>query len=354
MKNFLKRKRSKAADAETSSSRITNETVAEHREQVLAGGRRFKYPLQYQKHKLVVNSIIIGVAAITLLTILGWQQLYVAQNSSKLMYRITQILPVSAATIDGESVRYSDYLMRYRSSLYYAQKQDSINLGSHDGQCQAAYYQRQELTNAERGAYVTKLARELRVTVQDDEVSSFIKQDIDARAVSLNAYEKTVLNNYYDWSLDEYRSIVKTELLKRKVSFTIDTTAKDKATSLLEGLKGGADFAKTATTSSDDDVTKVNGGDSGVMPVSSLDSNGLVAAAQTLQPNQTSELIKGIDGYYIIQLISKDAENVHYRMIKVALTEFDKRFAALTNDKKIKEYIRVDRADCQQATASKK
>ena len=26
--------------------RITNETVAEHRERVLAGGRKFKYPLQ--------------------------------------------------------------------------------------------------------------------------------------------------------------------------------------------------------------------------------------------------------------------------------------------------------------------
>ena len=45
-------------------SRITNETVAEHREQILAGGRKFKYPVQYAKHKLVLNSSPADDAAI--------------------------------------------------------------------------------------------------------------------------------------------------------------------------------------------------------------------------------------------------------------------------------------------------
>ena len=40
-------------------TRITNDTVAEHREKVLAGGRKLKYPLQYTKRKLVRNTILI-------------------------------------------------------------------------------------------------------------------------------------------------------------------------------------------------------------------------------------------------------------------------------------------------------
>ena len=39
------------------------EKVEERREEVLTRGRKFKYPLQYAKHKLVINTIIIAVVA---------------------------------------------------------------------------------------------------------------------------------------------------------------------------------------------------------------------------------------------------------------------------------------------------
>ena len=84
-------------------SRITNETVAEHRERILAGGRKFKYPVQYARHKLVFNAIIISVAAAILLAVIAWWQLYPMQNSSALMYRITLLLPLPVAQVDGEN-----------------------------------------------------------------------------------------------------------------------------------------------------------------------------------------------------------------------------------------------------------
>lgn len=342
MKNFLKRKKdTENPPDEGSSSRITNETVAEHREKVLAGGRKFKYPIQYQRHKLVINTVVIGGATIALLMVLCWYLLYVAQDSSKLMYRITQLLPVRVASVDGEPVSYSDYLMRYRSSIFYAQKQGSINLNTADGKRQAAYYQRQELTNAERNAYVAKLARKYKVKVSDKEVDDFIKQDINAKSVSLNAYEKTVLNSYYDWSLDEYENVVSDELLKRKVSFAMDTDAQKRAEALYASVKGGADFATVATQSSDDELTKGNGGDSGTVSTSSLDSNGLIAAAAKLEKDQLSSLIKGVDGYYFIKLITKSSDSVQYRVIEVKLTAFDTQFEALSKQGKIKEYISV-------------
>lgn len=345
MKNFLRRSKKNNKTQDTPPTRITNETVAEHREQVLAGGRKFKYPIQYQKHRLVINSVIIGVAAIVLLTVFGWYQLYIAQDSSKLLYRVTQIVPVTVASVDGETVRYSDYLMRYRSSLFYLQQQNQIDLNLSDGKRQAEYIRRQELTKVEQVAYASKLAREHKITVTDADVTMFIKEDVDSRSVSLYAYEKTVLESYYDWSLSEYRGIVKAELLKRKVSLAIDTKARNRAEELRASVVAGADIATVARENSDDQATKANGGDSGVLSLTNQDTNGLIAEAQRLEKGQLSAVIEGSDGYYFIRVTNKESNSVQYSLVKVALSAFDDQFAKLQKDGKIKEYINVSPTD---------
>ena len=95
MKKLPFKKRKEAQ--KTAPSRITNETVAEHRERILAGGRRFKYPMQYARHKLVFNTIIVTLVTLVLLAVVGWWQLYIVQNSSSFFYRVTRVLPLSAA-----------------------------------------------------------------------------------------------------------------------------------------------------------------------------------------------------------------------------------------------------------------
>lgn len=341
MKKYLKRSK-KHNEEPQSPARITNETVAEHREQVLAGGRKFKYPMQYQKHKLVLNSIIIGVVTVVLLLVLGWHQLYVAENSSKLMYRITQLIPVPVASVQKEPVRYSDYLMRYRSSVYYLQQQNTLNINTKDGKRQASFIQRQEMTNAQKIAFARTIARKHKLSVKVADVDAFIKRDIDARSVSLNAYEKTVLRSFYDWSLDEYRGIVRDELLKRKARFAVDADAKKRAESLQRQIAGGGDIAAIAKENSDDEATKANGGDSGSVATNSHDPNRLITVAQSLEVGQVSSLIEGVDAYYIIKLVSKNEKTVQYNLVSVALKEFDKQFAVLQKDGQIKEYIKID------------
>ena len=90
------------------SSRITSETVAQHRERILAGGRKFKYPIQYARHRLVINAILISVASIIVISVIGWWQLYIAQNTSEFMYRVVKVVPVPVAVVDGQSVLFSD------------------------------------------------------------------------------------------------------------------------------------------------------------------------------------------------------------------------------------------------------
>jgi hypothetical protein len=123
----LSKKKNHAAEPDTS-ERITNETVAEHREKVLAGGRRFKYPVQYAKHRLVINTIIISLVALIAITVVVWWQLYPTQNTSSFFYRITRVIPLPVASVDGHPVPYSDYLAGFRSQEHYLQYKEGVDL----------------------------------------------------------------------------------------------------------------------------------------------------------------------------------------------------------------------------------
>lgn len=345
MKKFLKEKlkRARKNEEEERPSRITNETVAEHREQILAGGRRFKYPIQVAKHRLVIMSVAIGIITVAVLVLVGWQQLYLAQNTSKFMYRLTQLIPVPVATVDGETVRYSDFLKKYRSSIHALQQQNSINLRTPDGKRQADYIKRTQLDTVEKDAYAVKLARENNVTVTGKEVDDFINRDLASKSVSLEAYEKTVLTSFYDWTLADYREVVRVELLKRRVSFKIDANAQKEVRAIEKRLFAGEDFAAVAKQVSDDVTTKDAGGDVGDLPLDNQDSNGLIAAAKVMSAGQVSAPILGTDGYYLIKLVSKNDTSVHYSQIKVELTEFNKKFDSVKKTGKIKEHIKVER-----------
>ena len=46
---------------------ITNETIAEHREDVLSGARKYIYPLQHSKHRIVVITAFLVTTTIVAL-----------------------------------------------------------------------------------------------------------------------------------------------------------------------------------------------------------------------------------------------------------------------------------------------
>lgn len=348
MKKYLNLKRKEQSD-QISPVRITNETVAEHREKVLAGGRKYKYPRQYQKHRLVIISLIVVVIALLLLSIFSWYQLYVVQNSSALLYRASKIVPVSVANVDGEPVPYADYLMRYRSSIFYYRQYNAFNENTADGKRQAEYTKRQEMDNVEKIAFSRKLAREHKISVNDEDVDNFINADIASQGVSLQAYERTVLRSFYDWSIAEYRQVVHDRLLLKEVSFAIDSAAKQKIADIRkQAVAPGADFSALAKEISDDSVEiKSSGGDLGVIPRSDTDADGLIKAASTMEPNQISDIVRGADAYYIVKLVAKTSDTVHIQRIRVGLTEFDSRFKKLQDEGKIKEYIHINKTEIE-------
>ena len=93
------------------------EKVDERREEVLAKGRKFKYPLQWTKHRIVINTILISIVVIALIVVGGWFALYKLNMTDDLLFRVTKISPVSVASVDSEQVLFSDYILLYRSSM---------------------------------------------------------------------------------------------------------------------------------------------------------------------------------------------------------------------------------------------
>ena len=335
------------------STRITNDTVKEHREKVLAEGRKFKYPVQYSRHKLIINSILITLVTIILFVVFVWWQLYPMQNTSNFFYRITQLVPVPVASVDGQFVRYSDYLVRYRSSEHYLQQEDPETFNSKTVERQKNHLKRESMDRAQADAYAQKLAEQYDITVSNEEADNLIRQERESQEQKLSerAYESAVLKGFYGWSLGEYQQIVKNTLLKRKVAFKVDKAAKEKIDTINKQLQArGADFGKIAAKNSDDEMAATNKGDVGFVARNSQDPEGLVKAANALDKGEVSEVIKGTNAYYIIKVTDKNDVQVRYSRIKVDLTQFEKNLEKLRKEGKIDEFINIPKTDAIKIT----
>lgn len=340
----LKRKK---APLQEPAGRITNDTLAEHREKVLAGGRKFKYPVQYARHKLVVNAIIISVTALVLLVGLGWYLLYAAQNTGEFMYRVTKVIPVPVATVDGEQVRYSDYLMKYRSAEHYLVEKEQVDIRTEDGKNQLLFIKEQAMNDAVADAYARKLARELNIEVTDADFEAFLKQQRESTGEGQSEQTYiTVLEDYYGWSLDEYREIVKSKLLRQKVAYAVDKEAEALTKQIEMRLSAeNPDLMQIANELSPDEVMTVTYWPEAWVPKNNQDG-GLAEAAAKLEKGQISKRIQTTsgDGYYYVKLIDSNETQVQYAYIHVPLMEFNKQLADVKADDKVNYLISVEHA----------
>jgi len=329
--------------------RITNDTVAEHREKILAGGRKFKYPLQQQKHKILINAIIVAIVASVIFVVWVWVMLYRVQATSDFFYGVTKIVPLPVASVDGQKVRYSDYLRRIRADIFYYENQEGKSFKTTDGRRELEYNKRRELTAAQRTAYAYKIARLRNISLPTDKE---VSEKINATMKSDGSDEAAVirmLRAYYNWTMDEYRQTIRDQLLEQKVSFAIDSSAKNKVSKIQDRLKNGEDFATVAKETSDDPMAKETGG-AVVAQSGDLDSNGLIAAARNLSEGEISQPIEGRNdsgdySYFIVKLDSKTDTETRYSVIMINLTQFDKEFSNLQKEGSIREFIKVPAAE---------
>lgn len=347
MKKLPRLKRKKAETAEKS-HRITNETVAEHRERVLAGGRRFKYPMQYARHRLVINTIIISIVALILVVAFIWWQLYPVQNTSTFFYRIARVLPLPVAVVDGQNVRYSNYLMGLRSQEHYLQYKEGVNLYVKENKSQLELIKRQSLDDAVADAYAEKLAKQTGTTVSSQEIEDAIKLQRQSRdgETSEDTYYAIVLD-HFNWSPDEVKQVTARKLLRQKVAYDIDTTATKLKDKMSEALRTETDFEKIAASVQPISGVSIEPGVTPLVPSNNQDG-GLAERAAKLSLNQVSPVFRSTngDGYYVVKLLQKDDNGrISYASLKVPLTVFDDKLEALRAANKVSELITVPKVD---------
>lgn len=343
MKSKVKEAVKKRKLNKKSRGKITPSNIDEHRKKIIKSGKKFKYPTHISMRWILIAATIVFCLAMVIFTFVSYWRLYKVQTTSDFYYTITRILPLPVAEVDGQSARYSDYLRRLRASTHYIEDHENRDLASEEGASELTHIKRANLDEAEKVAFAYKIAKENNLTVSNDEILADINKALVTESgteISLRAYEMA-LNNYYGWSLDDYRHIVKDSLTVRKVSFFVDSAARKKIEEAKQKLDVGEDFAKVAKDFSDDKASKEKGGDVGAIALNNMDKDGLIAAASKLQPGHVSGIIEGSNAFYIVKLIEKNDKTIHYSMIRVGLSEFDKRFKKVKEENKITEYIEV-------------
>ncbi len=318
------------------------EKVEERREEVLAAGRKFKYPLQWTKHRVVINTILIAVIVLAILFTSGWLALYQFGMTDEMLFRVTKILPVPVANIDSENVPFSDYLMFYRSSMLSIERQS----GQVDNDGSIAdlkvQYKRAALTEAEDYTYAVKLARELEITVSDEEVAEEFKRHLAIGGIdrSEEAFMKIVEENF-GLNKSEYERMLYLTLIKAKVENEIDENANRIANDVESLLaENGGDYKAVADALGSGIKYEETGG---MVSNQNIDG-GRASEASRLEPGtQSGRLISmNGDGYYFVKLISKTETEVNFVSIEVPFTEFDSRLKQLREEGKVSEYITVE------------
>lgn len=285
--------------------RITNETVAEHREDVLSSARKYKYPLAHSKHRIVVISTGLLVAAVIGFFIYCGLALYKFQSSSGFMYRVTQVLPFPVAKAGKAYVAYENYLFELRRYQHYYQTQQRVDFSGKDGQRQLNSYKPKALQEVVQAAYVKQLARANHVTVTNAQVTAELDA-LQAQNQSNGQELAAVTQNFFGWSLNDLKRELTQELLAQAVAAKLDTVAQARANSVLAKVKAGGDFGKLAAKYSDDAATKGHGGTyaDGVITSASTDvPPTVVQALQGMKVGQTSGVIQAGQTFEIVKLL---------------------------------------------------
>lgn len=317
------------------------EKVDERREEVLATGRKFKYPLQWTKHRIVVSTILIAVITISIVVVAGWLALYRFNMTDDMLFRITKILPISVANVDGERVRFSDYLMFYRSSITSIERQSGQVDNESSVDTLRAQYKRAALTEAEKYTYAVKLAHENDITVSDDNVVKEFERHLHIGGIerSEESFVKIIEDNF-GLNKEEYQRMIYLTLLKAKVEEKIDEKAEATAIEVEKMLAdNGGDYKAVAETLGDKIEYEETGG---YVSAQNIDG-GRASEAIRLEPGGQSGKFVSIngDGYYFVKLIAKTDTEVNFVSIKVPFTEFQTRFDALKENGQISEFIEI-------------
>lgn len=240
--------------------KITTETIGEHREEVLSGARKYIYPLQHSKHRIVVITSTIIVFTLLGFLIYCGAALYRLYQYNTFLYRVAQVVPFPIARTGGTYINYENYLFELRHYIHYYQNKQQNLFG---GEQQILTYRKQALDDVINNAYIKILADKNKVKVTDKEVDAQIAAVRNQNRLGSNdKVFADVLRDYWGWSVTDFKRSLKEQMLASKVAAKLDSVTQTKADAVLVQLQGGADFGQWAKDASNAPDAP-NGGDYG-------------------------------------------------------------------------------------------
>lgn len=327
----------------------TEEGQAQIAAQKLGGGKSVK------GGALVMRNIGIGIAAVVVLAILvavgvvtfglykyGWE--------GQAARVVAGALPLPVAKVNGEAIRYSDYLADVETLERFFQGESAA--GAPTDALPSPQEVRQNALDRLVFETVLRQEADLRgVTVTKDDIEAEYQT-----MVSQSESEEQVtaeIESVYGWTPAQFKNkVIRSYLLQQKLGAVLLqapeflTSAETEAADVLQQLKDGGDFAALAKEHSDDVATAPNGGDLGEF------GHGIMvpefeAAAFALKPGETSELVKTQYGYHIIRVDAVklgddgEVESVSARHILVMPVNVDEYFTTLVDGAEVETLITI-------------
>ena len=302
----------KSDDDGEANPRITSDTVAEHREEILSGARRFIYPLQHSRKRVVMISSLIIAGVLIGSVVFSSLLLYRYQSTSNFAYRVSQILPYPISKVDGSYVAYENYLFELSYSLFYYNNynQEGVDIDSSEGEQLVAELKSQALEKVKLDAIAQQLADRNGIEVSEEQIDRQIEliQNNGGIGDSEQALEE-ILRSSYNWDVNDLRRTIRLQLLRQSLPRLLDEQTITDADAAKAELEGGAEFGATALKYSDDALTKEANGVIGL--ISRTDTAlppEFIEAAFSLEEGETSEIVESRFGLHIIRINSVEGD----------------------------------------------
>jgi parvulin-like peptidyl-prolyl isomerase len=328
-------------DKEVQESSVLKETAPSEK-----GGKASRSDMRSTAIK--AGAVLVGVLALVIL-VFG-VLIYGYKSENRVVKAVAAVVPYPVERVNGRFVSYHDYLFEVDANERAYQNnaklnnQPAVDFKSKDGQKLVAQIKQHSLDKLKSDALVAQLASEKHVTVTDKEVNDLVNQ-LYQRYGGKDTLLKT-LNQIYGWDINDLKSVVRKQLLAKNLQDkvtsdpAVDAQAKGKAQDVLKKIKDGGDFsalAKQYSQASD----AAGGGDLGFFTKGQLPDN-VQAAAEALQPDQVSDVLKTQYGYEIIKVIEKkDDGSIHAQHILIKTVDFNEWFQGKLDKAKADTYLQV-------------
>ncbi len=257
-----------------------------------------------------------------------------------------------AAKVNGDPVPLALY-QRMAQGQQAALIAQGLDPKSKQGQDALSGIQQQALGQLIDDVLVEQAAKEVNLTVSDQDVNSRIQQMVDDAGgkSKFDDYLKNTQTTLPDLCI-QIRSTMFGELMLNRVSAQVPTqveqvhvahillATQDDANKVLALLKAGGDFTALAKQYSKDETTRDNGGDLGWLPRGIMPPE-FEAVAFQLQPGQISDVVSTPLGFHIIKVLEHaDARDLSPDMLQNQKQQaFLAWLDARRNQAKIEKYV---------------